>query len=75
MSIFIRRYDRRDPETTFRLASTGNPVARLEVKLSRDDWEQLQTLFDKAYQAGVADGSASRAAEIRTALGLKEPGS
>jgi hypothetical protein len=72
MTIFDRRYDRRATDTPVYLASNGNIVGRLAAKLDRDDWEQLMALFDKAYQAGVTDGSAARAAEIRAALGLKE---
>lgn len=70
MSIFIREYDRKEGETTFSLSSNGRLVGRLEAKLSRDDWEQIHSLFDKAFQSGFADGCASKASEIRNALGI-----
>jgi len=72
VSIVSRRCIRGEAETTFRHAATGKVLCRLDVKLSRVDFEQLQVLFGIVYRKGMEAGSKERAASIRVALGLED---
>nr|WP_241390604.1 MULTISPECIES: hypothetical protein [Yersiniaceae]ULG17053.1 hypothetical protein 1772p2_00067 [Serratia proteamaculans]ULG20096.1 hypothetical protein 49p3_00002 [Yersinia frederiksenii] len=71
MSIIKRVYDRKDSTTAFYHSDTGKALCRLGVKLSRDDHEQLFSLFDFIFRQGEHAGSEQRALEIRIALGLE----
>lgn len=57
--------------TTFYSESTGRAIGYIDVELSSDDWNQLHALFEIIYSAGLREGSATRAEEIRIALGLQ----
>ena len=70
MSIISRRFDKKETGTVFRHAESGKILYRLDARLERDDWEMLQALIGRVYNAGVTAGSEQRAAEIREALGI-----
>ena len=72
MSIVSRRYIRGETETTFRHAATGKVLCRLDVKLSRVDFEQLQVMMAMIYRKGMEAGSEQRATDIRVSLGLEK---
>lgn len=74
MAIIKNTYDRKGPETVFYSETTGEPVARLSVKLSKDDFYLVMEVINSSYSSGVKAGSEERAAEIRAALGLAEGG-
>ncbi|MFS7282060.1 hypothetical protein AB6867_26445 [Serratia proteamaculans] len=71
MSIIKRVYDRKDSTTAFYHRDNGKALCRLGVKLSRDDHEQLFSLFDFIFHLGEHVGSEQRAVDIRIALGLE----
>lgn len=70
MSIFSRRFDKKETGTVFRHAESGKILYRLDARLERDDWEMSQAMISLVYNAGVTAGSEQRAAEIREALGI-----
>lgn len=70
MSIISRTFDKKETGTVFRHAASGKILYRLDARLARNDWTQLQELISLVYNAGVNAGSEKRAAEIREALGL-----
>ncbi|MCX8985114.1 hypothetical protein [Citrobacter portucalensis] len=71
MSIINPKQDRKKDSTRFYHAEHGGLLARLDVRLDRDDWERLQVLFNFIYNRGVEHGSTARAKEIRVALGIE----
>ena len=72
MAVINKKYDRKARETSFCIEKSGRPIASLSVKLSEDDFNMVLSVIDFAYGRGVEEGSESRAAEIRTALGLEK---
>lgn len=71
MSIVSRKFDRKDTGTVFRHVTSDKILCRLDAQLSREDREQLLSLFSLAYNSGMEQGSQQRAAEIRVALGIE----
>ncbi|WP_144815036.1 hypothetical protein [Enterobacter sp. DE0047] len=70
MAIIDSKYNTKATDTAFTLATSGKTVCRLEAKLSRYDWNCLQSLFSFIYNSGVEAGSEQRAEDIRQALGI-----
>lgn len=70
MAIIDSKYNAKARDTAFTLSASGKTVCSLETKLSRYDWDCLQSLFSFIYNSGVEAGSEQRAEEIRQALGI-----
>ena len=67
MSIISRKMDRKEPGTVFRHAIRGNILCRLDVRLEKDDWEQLpekNRLVKSAFLLSVSVGSSDRCEKL-----------